>query len=175
MHLEFVSAYSSNAFMDWCHCIEEQYRVTLAPWICNVLEGHREGIHWAFSSFFLALLIGGCEGRFWDYGMLKSSLAVSFMQSGKFGKLNKQVHFSEDLDLMPYMSANGDRPPHYKLYAIVVHVDIFNASYFGHYICLVKNSRGSWYQADDAKVIFILSNEQVCSTSMSGSVHFMCS
>lgn len=96
------------------------------------------------------------------------------MQSGKFGKLNKQVHFSEDLDLMPYMSANGDRPPHYKLYAIVVHVDIFNASYFGHYICLVKNSRGSWYQADDAKVIFILSNEQECSTSMSDTVHFMC-
>lgn len=94
------------------------------------------------------------------------------MQSGKFGKLNKQVHFSEDLDLMPYMSANGDRPPHYKLYAIVVHVDIFNASYFGHYICLVKNSRGSWYQADDAKVISILSNEQVLSTSMSDSVRF---
>ena len=55
--------------MDWCHCIEEQFRVTLAPWISNVLEGHSEGIHWGFCNFYLALLIGGCEGRFWDYGM----------------------------------------------------------------------------------------------------------
>jgi ubiquitin carboxyl-terminal hydrolase 36/42 len=74
------------------------------------------------------------------------------MQSGKFGKLNKRVTFPEVLDVSPYMSDKGDRPPLYRLYAVVVHVDMLNASFFGHYICYVKDSQGLWYKIDDAKV-----------------------
>lgn len=50
------------------------------------------------------------------------------------------------------MSGKGDYPPAYQLYAVVVHVDMLNASFFGHYICYVKNSLGSWYKIDDSKV-----------------------
>lgn len=74
------------------------------------------------------------------------------MQSGKFGKLNKRVTFPEVLYMGPYMSQKGDEPPVYKLYAVVVHVDMLNASFFGHYICYVKDSQGAWYQIDDSKV-----------------------
>jgi ubiquitin carboxyl-terminal hydrolase 36/42 len=52
----------------------------------------------------------------------------------------------------PYMSQKGDEPPVYKLYAVVVHVDMLNASFFGHYICYVKDSQGAWYKIDDSKV-----------------------
>ena len=78
---------------------------------------------------------------------------VSF-QAGRFGKLNKQVAFSEVLDMSPFMSENGDKPPLYRLYAVVVHVDVdqLNATYYGHYICLVKNPSGYWYRIDDPKV-----------------------
>lgn len=37
------------------------------------------------------------------------------------------------------MSEKGGDADVYKLYAIVVHVDILNASFFGHYICHVKD------------------------------------
>jgi ubiquitin carboxyl-terminal hydrolase 36/42 len=52
----------------------------------------------------------------------------------------------------PYMSQKGDEPPVYKLYAVVIHVDMLNASFFGHYICYVKDSQGAWYKIDDSKV-----------------------
>lgn len=76
----------------------------------------------------------------------------SWVQSGKFGKLNKRVTYPEVLDMSPYMSGKGDKPPLYKLYAVVVHVDLLNASFFGHYICYVKDSNGVWYKIDDSKV-----------------------
>ncbi len=74
------------------------------------------------------------------------------IQGGKFGKLNKRVAFPEALNMMPYMSQMGDQPPLYHLYAVVVHLDVLNASDFGHYICYVKNSLGYWYKVDDTKV-----------------------
>lgn len=74
------------------------------------------------------------------------------MQSGRFGKLNKRVSFPETLDLRPYMSETGDGNDIYKLYAVIVHVDMLNASFFGHYICYIKDFRGSWYRIDDCKV-----------------------
>lgn len=80
---------------------------------------------------------------------------LSVMQSGKFGKLNKRVTFPDVLDMAPYMSGKGDIPPVYRLYAVVVHVDMLNASFFGHYICYVKDSNGVWYKIDDSKVIDI--------------------
>lgn len=80
------------------------------------------------------------------------TVALKRFQSGKFGKLNKRVTFPEILDMSPYMSEDGDKPPHYELYAVVVHVDMLNASFFGHYICYVKDLEGSWYKIDDSKV-----------------------
>ncbi|KAF8036939.1 hypothetical protein BT93_C2615 [Corymbia citriodora subsp. variegata] len=80
------------------------------------------------------------------------TIALKRFQSGRFGKLNKKVNFPETLDLSPYMSKGGDGTDVYKLYAVVVHVDMLNASFFGHYICYTKDFSGNWYRIDDCKV-----------------------
>ncbi|KAF3446138.1 hypothetical protein FNV43_RR11317 [Rhamnella rubrinervis] len=80
------------------------------------------------------------------------TIALKRFQSGRFGKLNKRVTFPETLDLSPYMSEAADGLDIYKLYAVVVHVDMLNASFFGHYICYTKDFRGNWYKIDDYKV-----------------------
>ncbi|TKY58064.1 Ubiquitin carboxyl-terminal hydrolase 19 [Spatholobus suberectus] len=77
------------------------------------------------------------------------------MQSGRFGKLNKRVAFPETLNLSPYMSEAGDGSNIYKLYAVVVHIDMLNASFFGHYICYIKDFHGNWYRIDDWKVMTV--------------------
>ncbi|KAL7187156.1 hypothetical protein ACSBR1_037260 [Camellia fascicularis] len=81
------------------------------------------------------------------------TIALKRFQSGRFGKLNKRVTFPETLDLSPYMSEVGDGNNVYKLYAVVVHVDMLNASFFGHYICYTKDFCGKWYRIDDCKVM----------------------
>ncbi|CAK9171625.1 unnamed protein product, partial [Ilex paraguariensis] len=73
------------------------------------------------------------------------------LKEWRFGKLNKRVTFPETLDITPYMSETGDGNDVYKLYAVVVHVDMLNASFFGHYICYTKDFRGNWYRIDDCK------------------------
>lgn len=60
------------------------------------------------------------------------------------------VTFPEKLDLRPYMNELEDGNDVYKLYAVIVHVDIDHA--FGHYICYVKDFGGNWYRIDDDKV-----------------------
>ncbi|XP_022138788.1 ubiquitin carboxyl-terminal hydrolase 18-like [Momordica charantia] len=80
------------------------------------------------------------------------TIALKRFQSGRFGKLNKKVTFPETLDLSPYVSEAGDRTDVYRLYAVVVHVDMLNASFFGHYICYIKDFSGNWYRTDDCKV-----------------------
>ncbi|KAL0447594.1 UNVERIFIED_CONTAM: Ubiquitin carboxyl-terminal hydrolase 18 [Sesamum latifolium] len=79
------------------------------------------------------------------------TIALKRFQSGRFGKLNKRVTFPETLDLSSYMS-ESDGNDVYKLYAVIVHVDMLNASFFGHYICYVKDFCGNWYRVDDCKV-----------------------
>ncbi|KAL0915510.1 hypothetical protein M5K25_015935 [Dendrobium thyrsiflorum] len=81
------------------------------------------------------------------------TIALKRFQSGRFGKLNKRVTFPENLDLTPYMSSSGDGTDHYTLYGVVVHLDMLNASFFGHYICYIKNYQGLWYKIDDCKVV----------------------
>ncbi|TKY74829.1 Ubiquitin carboxyl-terminal hydrolase 19 [Spatholobus suberectus] len=83
------------------------------------------------------------------------TIALKRFQSGRFGKLNKRVTFPETLDLSPYMSEVGDGSDIYKLYAVVVHIDMLNASFFGHYICYIKDFRGNWYRIDDWKVMSV--------------------
>ncbi|OWM86858.1 hypothetical protein CDL15_Pgr015894 [Punica granatum] len=87
------------------------------------------------------------------------TIALKRFQSGRFGKLNKKVNFPETLDLGPYMSEAGDGTDVYKLYAVVVHLDMLNASFFGHYICYTKDFSGNWYRNDDCKVTRVEAEE----------------
>lgn len=90
------------------------------------------------------------------------TIALKRFQSGRFGKLNKRVSFHETLDLSPYMSEEGGGADVYKLYAVVVHVDMLNASFFGHYICYVKDFSGNWYKVDDCKVQIVFLCVSLC-------------
>ncbi|KAK3133561.1 hypothetical protein QOZ80_6AG0538070 [Eleusine coracana subsp. coracana] len=80
------------------------------------------------------------------------TIALKRYQSGKFGKINKVVRFKEHLNLSDYMSATDDYTPVYKLYAVVVHRDVMNATSSGHYVCYVKDPQGKWHEMDDSKV-----------------------
>lgn len=84
--------------------------------------------------------------------MLILTLCHQWLQSWNFEKLDKSVRFPEVLNLSPYMDRTSDKSPLYNLYAVVVHLDIMNAAYSGHYICYVKNSRGNWFKIDDSSV-----------------------
>lgn len=77
------------------------------------------------------------------------------MQSGKFGKLNKSIRFSEILDLSQFMRGTSDRSAVYRLYGVIVHLDIMNAAFSGHYVCYVKNMHNKWFKIDDSTVILI--------------------
>ena len=76
----------------------------------------------------------------------------TILQSGKFGKLNKAIRFPEILNLAPYMSGTSDKSPIYRLYGLVVHLDIMNAAFSGHYVCYVKNVQNKWFKIDDSTV-----------------------
>ncbi|GMI77257.1 ubiquitin-specific protease 16 [Hibiscus trionum] len=80
------------------------------------------------------------------------TIALKRFQSGKFGKLNKAIQFPEILNLAPYMSGTSDNSPIYRLYGVVVHLDVMNAAFSGHYICYVKNVQNKWFKIDDSKV-----------------------
>ncbi|KAH1061448.1 hypothetical protein AAZX31_02G199300 [Glycine max] len=79
------------------------------------------------------------------------TIALKRFQSGKFGKLNKPIRFPEILDLAPFMSGTSDLPI-YRLYGVVVHLDIMNAAFSGHYVCYVKNFQSRWFKVDDSVV-----------------------
>ncbi|KAL5846976.1 hypothetical protein ACOSQ3_010500 [Xanthoceras sorbifolium] len=80
------------------------------------------------------------------------TIALKRFQSGKFGKLNKPIRFPEVLDLAPYMSGTSDKLPIYRLYGVVVHLDVMNAAFSGHYVCYVKSIHNKWFKIDDSKV-----------------------
>ncbi|KAK3030734.1 hypothetical protein RJ639_036538 [Escallonia herrerae] len=80
------------------------------------------------------------------------TIALKRFQSGKFGKLNKSIRFPEILNLAPYMSTTSDKSPIYRLYGVVVHLDIMNAAFSGHYVCYVKNTQNKWFKIDDSSV-----------------------
>ncbi|KAK4771508.1 hypothetical protein SAY87_032040 [Trapa incisa] len=80
------------------------------------------------------------------------TIVLKRFQEGKYGKINKCITFPEMLDMIPYMSGAEDMPPLYVLYAVVVHLDTLNASFSGHYVCYVRDLRGSWYRIDDIEV-----------------------
>ncbi|KOM26541.1 hypothetical protein LR48_Vigan284s002700 [Vigna angularis] len=79
------------------------------------------------------------------------TIVLKRFQSGNFEKLNKSVQFPEVLNMAPYMSGTKDKSPLYSLYAVVVHLDIMNAAFSGHYVCYVKNIQGEWFRTDDSR------------------------
>ncbi|KAH8058309.1 ubiquitinyl hydrolase [Aureococcus anophagefferens] len=72
-----------------------------------------------------------------------------------FGKLNRKVAFDETLDLEPFLApgapANADET--YRLFGVVCHLDVAGSTFFGHYICHVRDSNGEWWSLDDERVI----------------------
>ncbi|RRT79994.1 hypothetical protein BHE74_00029554, partial [Ensete ventricosum] len=85
------------------------------------------------------------------------TIVLKRFQSGKFGKLNKDVRFPEYLNLAPYMSGD-DKSPVYRLYAVIVHIDVMNASFSGHYVCYVKDTQSKWYKINDSEVFYLLNS-----------------
>ncbi|KAK6130719.1 hypothetical protein DH2020_035536 [Rehmannia glutinosa] len=81
------------------------------------------------------------------------TIALKRFQSGKYGKLNKSVKFPEILNLAPYMRGTSDKSPIYQLYGAVVHLDVMNATFSGHYVCYIKNNQGRWFKADDSMMM----------------------
>lgn len=93
------------------------------------------------------------EGNFSSYLHFVANCSLSVvLQSGKFGKLNKTIKFPEFLNLAPYMSGTSDKSPVYQLYGVVVHLDVMNAAFSGHYVCYVRNFHNKWYKVDDSSV-----------------------
>ncbi|KAL2504507.1 Ubiquitin carboxyl-terminal hydrolase 17 [Abeliophyllum distichum] len=81
------------------------------------------------------------------------TIVLKRFRSGNLGKLDKLVQFPEVLNLAPFMSGTSDKCHIYSLYGLVVHLDIMNAAYSGHYISYVKDFRGDWFRIDDSRVI----------------------
>lgn len=50
------------------------------------------------------------------------------------------------------MSGTSDKTPIYRLYGVVVHLDVMNASFSGHYVCYLKNIQNKWFKVDDSVV-----------------------
>ncbi|XP_062011853.1 ubiquitin carboxyl-terminal hydrolase 15 [Rosa rugosa] len=80
------------------------------------------------------------------------TIVLKRFQEGKYGKINKCITFPDMLDMIPFMTGTGDIPPLYLLYAVVVHLDMQNASFSGHYVAYVKDMRGNWFRIDDTEV-----------------------
>ncbi|KAJ8541312.1 hypothetical protein K7X08_002128 [Anisodus acutangulus] len=78
------------------------------------------------------------------------TIALKRFQSGKFGKLNKTIKFPDILNLAPYMSGTSYKSPVYQLYGVVVHLDVMNAAFSGHYVCYVRNFQNKWYKVDSS-------------------------
>jgi len=84
---------------------------------------------------------------------MKILIFVVLFESGKFGKLNKPIQLPKILEFAPFMSRTSDLPI-YRLYGVVVHLDIMNVAFSGHYVCHVKNFQSKWFKVDDSVVCF---------------------
>eukprot|EP00899_Mesostigma_viride_P025181 jgi/Mesvir1/5848/Mv00640-RA.1 len=90
------------------------------------------------------------------------TVSLKRFQVGRFGKLNKQISYPETFDLGPFISASMPWPGlrhEYHLFALVVHLDMLNSSFFGHYICYVRSSTNVWFRVDDTKVAPVQASE----------------
>ncbi|KAJ3676949.1 hypothetical protein LUZ60_002673 [Juncus effusus] len=79
------------------------------------------------------------------------TIALKRFQSGRYGKITKPVRYPEHLNLSPYTTGT-EASPVYALYAVVVHKDVCNDAFSGHYIAYVKDTHNKWYKLNDSKV-----------------------
>ena len=77
-------------------------------------------------------------------------------QMGRVSKITKFVEYPLELDLSPYMSPDapqeGEDPPEYALYGVVVHLDWMGSAHSGHYVSYVRLLDGRWCKCDDGRV-----------------------
>ena len=72
----------------------------------------------------------------------------------KYVKENKEKYLEGRMrgrDLAPFMSGTSDLPI-YRLYGVVVHLDIMNTAFSGHCVCYVKNFQSRWFKVDHSVV-----------------------
>ncbi|KAL6538846.1 ubiquitin-specific protease ubp15 [Orobanche minor] len=80
------------------------------------------------------------------------TIVLKRFQDGNYGKIDKCITFLDMLDMIPFMTGTDDIPPLHMLYAVVLHLDMSNASFSGHYISYVKDLHGNWFKVDDTEV-----------------------
>ncbi|KAK3286967.1 hypothetical protein CYMTET_5503 [Cymbomonas tetramitiformis] len=123
---------------------------------------------------------GGCEKKVRGLKQLSIHeappslvLHLKRFRMGFYGKIGHHIRFSSELNLRPYMSAlAGEGSAMYVLTGVLVHLDNFNTTHYGHYIAYVRSrlpggvSRGDsqssapatssagaahqWYRMDDS-------------------------
>lgn len=52
------------------------------------------------------------------------------------------------------MSGRSDKSPVYRLYGVIVHLDVMNATFSGHYVCYIRNNQNKWFKIDDSTVCY---------------------
>lgn len=52
------------------------------------------------------------------------------------------------------MSSRSDKSPVYRLYGVIVHLDVMNAAFSGHYVCYIRNNQNKWFKIDDSTVCY---------------------
>ncbi|KAJ8598181.1 hypothetical protein CTAYLR_007377 [Chrysophaeum taylorii] len=99
---------------------------------------------------------GRCEKR-GGFARAPNSLALYVDRvpafGALFGKLNRVVSFDRYVDLKPFLAddlAAGDTL--YRLYAVVTHLDFSGSTFFGHYVCYVRDGNDAWWLLDDETV-----------------------
>lgn len=101
---------------------------------------------------------GECQKR-GGFARLPNSLALYVDRvpafGALFGKLNRVVAFEQTLDLAPFLAESHDRDQgtRFYLYALVTHIDFSGSTFFGHYVCYVRDSNGQWWLLDDETVL----------------------
>eukprot|EP00811_Abedinium_folium_P030048 NODE_4782_length_1848_cov_5.959326.p1 GENE.NODE_4782_length_1848_cov_5.959326~~NODE_4782_length_1848_cov_5.959326.p1 ORF type:complete len:587 (-),score=137.27 NODE_4782_length_1848_cov_5.959326:87-1847(-) len=75
-----------------------------------------------------------------------------------FGKINRRVQFDQRLDLSQIVhrlngaSAAFSEKHLYSLYAVIVHHDVNQSTFFGHYVAYIRSRMGNWSLLDDQSV-----------------------
>lgn len=77
-----------------------------------------------------------------------------------FAQVNKYVEFPKLLNITTYVTPGSDEGVlEYELYAVLLHLDLYNTTAFGHYICATKAADGSWWLYDDDRVSPVSADE----------------
>lgn len=87
-------------------------------------------------------------------------LQLKRFRGGPRGKVGKPIAFSSKLNLAPFLSdgaPEAGKPLWYDLRAVIIHLDKFGYSNFGHYVACVRcsgeNGKASWYLLDDSQAV----------------------